>query len=290
MTNHQIIEQIEKIKPKVMMVDSIQTMMTESLSGVAGSVGQVRESAAKLLRIAKRNQIPLFLVGHVTKEGAIAGPKVLEHLVDTVLYLEGEQTHAWRILRGVKNRFGATDEVGIFEMTQDGMKEVLNPSQLFLSQRQEKVSGSVVTATMEGTRPVLVEIQALVTASPFGLPRRIASGIDFNRLQLLSAVISRRLGITLQSSDLYLNVAGGLRIVEPAADLAVVLAIISAAKNKAAKKGLVAVGEVGLLGEIRPINQLEKRLKEARKLGFSRFLTPQNCQTVWEASKEAFGD
>ncbi len=280
--------QIEQVNPCVIIVDSIQTMTTNSLSGVAGSVGQVRESAAKLLRIAKRKQIPLFLVGHVTKEGAIAGPKVLEHLVDTVLYLEGEQTHSWRILRGVKNRFGATDEVGIFEMEGCGLKEVINPSELFLAERQDQVPGAVVVATMEGTRPVLVEIQALVTPTPFGLPRRVASGIDFNRLQLLAAVCSRRLGVGLQSSDLYVNVAGGLKITEPAADLAVVLALISAAKNKPAKSRLVAMGEVGLLGEIRPINQLEKRLKESKKLGFNKFITPGTCQTINQAMTLAF--
>lgn len=272
--------QIEELKPKLVIVDSIQTCWTSELTGAAGSVGQVRESAAKLLKLAKQEGIPVFLVGHVTKTGTIAGPKVLEHMVDTVISLEGERFSGARLLRATKNRFGATDEVGVFEMTDRGLSEVTNPSRLFLKQRVKKVPGSVVVATLEGTRPVLVEIQALVVPTTLVVPRRISQGIDNRRLQLITAVLTKQLRIPLSTFDVYVNVAGGIRVEEPGCDLGVALAIVSSFKNIALNLKLVVFGEIGLLGEIRLVSQGEKRIKEAKKLGFSLIVSPQQFTSL----------
>lgn len=265
---------IEKLKPHLAIVDSIQTMATSELPSEAGSINQVRACTVKLLETAKKNNIPIFIIGHVTKEGQVAGPKTLEHLVDTVLYLEGERFHSYRLLRAVKNRFGRTDEVGIFEMTGSGLAEVKNPSAIFLEERDENIAGSAVTCVVEGSRPLLVEIQSLVTRTYFGYPQRRSSGFDLNRLQLLLAVLSRRAGINLGMHDVHLNVAGGYRIAEPACDLAAVLAIASAFKNKPLPKEMITFGEIGLGGEVRTTSQIEKRINEAEKMGFKTFLTP----------------
>ena len=271
--------------PSLMIVDSIQTMATEDLTGMAGSVGQIRECAYRLLNLAKETGVPVFLVGHVTKEGAIAGPKVLEHLVDTVLYLEGDKHHEFRILRSQKNRFGPVDEVGVFTMSGSGLIEVVNPSDVFLEERQKNVAGSCVAIVMEGTRPVLVEIQALVVPSQLAMPRRVASGIDQRRLQLLVAVLSKRLRLPLATDDVYVNVAGGLNLKEPAADLAVCLAIVSSFKNKPVGAKTAAFGEVGLLGEIRKVSWSEKRIKEAKKLGYSQIISPGTAKDLSTAVK-----
>lgn len=272
-------------KPALMIVDSVQTMATTDLTGMAGSVGQVRESAFRLLNFAKETGTVVFLVGHVTKEGAIAGPKVLEHLVDTVLYLEGDKHHEFRILRSQKNRFGPVDEVGVFTMAAGGLIEVSNPSDVFLEERQKNVPGSCVAVVMEGTRPVLVEIQALVVPSQLAVPRRVASGIDQRRLQLLTAVLSKRLRLPLATYDVYVNVAGGLNLKEPAADLAVCLAIVSSFKNKPIGPKTAAFGEVGLLGEVRKVSWSEKRIKEARKLGYTQIITPERVKDLSTATK-----
>jgi DNA repair protein RadA/Sms len=265
-----ILAQIAQIKPRLVVVDSIQTVYLEDVTSAAGSVSQVREGAMRLLRAAKDSGIPVFLVGHVTKEGAIAGPRVLEHIVDVVLYLEGERFHQYRLLRGVKNRFGSTDEVGVFEMTQGGMIEVPNPSQAFLAERSAGTPGSAVAVTMEGTRPILVEVQALTSNTASAQPRRTANGFDANRLLMLIAVLSKRVGLPLFNQDVYVNIVGGLRIGEPAADLAVAIAIASSYRNQRVRQEAVLVGEVGLSGELRGVGQLERRLSEAAKLGFSR--------------------
>ncbi len=270
---------------KVLIVDSIQTLTTQDLTSSAGSIGQVRECASKLLRMAKFSNIAVFLIGHVTKQGMLAGPKILEHMVDTVLSLEGEKFGAFRLLRTTKNRFGATDEVGVFEMTDKGMVGIENPSKLFLSQRQKSVPGSVIVATMEGTRPVLVEIQALVTPTQLAIPRRVASGIDYNRLQLIAAVLSKRLGLPLASFDVLVNVAGGLRVEEPAADLGVALAIYSSFKNLAVDPKIVVFGELGLLGEIRSVAQNNQRIKEAKRLGFTRIISPEKYSSINQVAK-----
>lgn len=269
-----ILEQIEQIRPRMVIVDSIQTVYLEDITSAAGSVSQVREGALRLLRMAKENGIPIFLVGHVTKEGAIAGPRVLEHIVDTVLYLEGDRFHQYRLLRGVKNRFGSTDEVGVFEMTQKGMREVTNPSQVFLAERSSGTPGSAVAVTMEGTRPILVEVQALTANTASAQPRRTANGFDMNRLLMLVAVLSKRVGLPLFNQDIYVNIVGGLRISEPAADLAVALAIASSYRNQRVPSDVVLVGEIGLSGELRSVSQLERRLSEAAKLGFTSSLYP----------------
>jgi len=270
-------------KPSLVIVDSIQTMMTEDLSGMAGSVGQVRECAYRLLNMAKEIGVPVFLVGHVTKVGTIAGPKVLEHLVDTVLYLEGDKKHQFRILRAQKNRFGSVDEVGVFLMGDKGLTEVKNPSDVFLEERQKGVAGSCVVATMEGTRPVLVEVQGLVVPSQLAVPRRVGTGVDQRRLQLLVAVLSKRCRLPLGHMDVYVNVAGGLKIHEPAVDLGVCLAVASSLKNKALPTRVAVVGEVGLLGEIRKVSFLKKRITEAKKLGYSRVIGPDQAKTLLEA-------
>jgi len=260
--------------PDVVVVDSIQTMYVDALDSAPGTVAQVRASAQELIRAAKRRGFTLLLVGHVTKEGAIAGPRVLEHMVDTVLYFEGERGHQFRILRAVKNRFGPTDEIGVFEMTGGGLAEVANPSQLFLSDREVPVTGAAVFAGIEGSRPMLVEIQALVAASPLGTPRRAVVGWDGGRLAMVLAVLEARAGVRFSSNDVYLNVAGGLRINEPAADLAVAAALVSSLTGRPVPPGSVVFGEIGLSGEVRPVAQAEARLKEARKLGFGAALTP----------------
>jgi len=268
----QLFERIETLKPNLLVIDSIQTVYTEALPSAPGSVGQVREVSTRLLNWAKKTGIPTLLVGHVTKDGAIAGPKVLEHLVDTVLYFEGDNSHAFRILRAVKNRFGSTNEIGVFEMKDTGLAAVGNPSRIFLEERPEGTSGSVVIPCLEGTRPLLLEIQALVGPSPLGMPRRTAVGVDHNRISLLVAVLGKRIGLEMGDQDIFVNVAGGLRVDEPAADLGIVCAMISSFLDRPVDKNLVVFGEVGLAGEIRGVSQPELRIKEAAKLGFTRCL------------------
>lgn len=277
---------IAQEKPGLVVVDSIQTVETTDLQSPAGSVGQVRECAHRLQHLAKRLHIPIFLVGHVTKEGAVAGPKTLEHLVDVVLSLEGDPTSKFRVLRASKNRFGSADEVGVFEMAEAGMTEVKNPSKLFLEQKVN-APGSVVVATLTGLRPLLVEIQALVTKSFAPIPKRVGTGVDNSRLQLLVAVLSKRLGLPLYEQDVFVNVTGGLRLFEPAVDLGICMAIISSFKDQAVDYKTAFVGEVGLLGELRSVRGLEKRALEAKKLGFSHLISPQNAKSLPQAIKLA---
>jgi len=272
-----ISEVIKKNEPEIVVIDSIQTMYSEDVGSAPGSVSQVREATSVLLNIAKGMNISVFIVGHVTKEGTVAGPRVLEHMVDTVLYFEGDRHASYRVLRGVKNRFGSTNEIGVFKMESDGLKEVQNPSEYMLSGRPTEASGSVVVCSVEGTRPMLIEIQALVTKSSFGLPRRQAIGTDTNRVNLLMAVLEKRLGLNLQDEDAYVNVAGGIRIQEPAMDLGIALAIISSFKNKVIGDNIVAVGEVGLSGEIRAVSMIDQRVSEAMKLGFDTCIVPKVC-------------
>ena len=271
-----IIAQVEQLKPRMLIVDSIQTVYCAGLTSGAGSVSQVREAGSRLMHVAKGKELPIFIVGHVTKAGAIAGPKVLEHMVDTVLYLEGDRFHTYRLLRSVKNRFGPTPEVGVFEMGSEGMVEVPNPSETFLAERLPHASGSAIAVTMEGTRPLLIEVQALASTTSFGQPRRTSNGVDFNRLLLITAVLSRRVGIRLYDQDLFVNVVGGLRVEEPAVDLAVATAIVSSTQDKPVAADLALVGEVGLSGELRSVSHLEARLNEATKLGFKRCLVPRS--------------
>lgn len=273
-----IVEHVGQLSPALVVIDSIQSVFVEDLPSSAGSVNQLRECTARLLQLAKGSGVPVFLVGHVTKEGAIAGPKLLEHMVDAVLYLEGERYHAYRLLRSVKNRFGSTHEVGVFEMHEEGMLEVLNPSIAFLADRTLMRSGSTVVVTVEGTRPLLAEIQALTSFSPSHMPRRTANGVELGRVLLLAAVLSKRLGLKLYDQDVYVNVVGGLRIEEPAADLGVALAIVSSLKDSPIDPELAVVGEIGLSGEVRGVGHLEQRLKEAAKLGFKRCLVPQSAR------------
>ena len=268
----EVLRAADELQPQVIVVDSVQTVYTSELPSAPGSVGQVREVSGRLMLYAKRTGIPTFLVGHVTKDGAIAGPRVLEHIVDTVLYFEGDRGHAFRILRAVKNRFGSTNEIGVFEMKDAGLVEVGNPSRMFLEERPEGASGSVVLPCLEGTRPLLVEIQALVGPSPLGMPRRTAVGVDHNRISLLVAVLGKRMGLEMGDQDIFVNVAGGLRVDEPAADLAMVSAMISSFLDKAVDKRLVVFGEVGLAGEVRGVSRPELRIKESAKLGFTRCL------------------
>lgn len=275
-----IIATAQEINPELIVVDSIQTIFSLELPSTPGSVGQIRECATKLMFYAKKYGRPLFLIGHVTKDGAIAGPKVLEHIVDTVLYFEGDKGNPFRILRTVKNRFGSTNEIGVFEMTERGLIEVDNPSSLFLSERPLNVPGSVVTVSLEGTRPLLVEIQALVTTSSFGMPRRTAIGADLNRLNLLIAILDKRLGMQLGGMDIFVNVVGGIRIYEPAIDMGIVAAIASSLKNKAVEPGTFTFGEAGLSGELRGISQAETRIKEAAKLGFKKGLVPAGNASI----------
>ena len=269
-------EEIEQIKPALVIIDSIQTMYSDEITSAPGSVSQVREITAKIMRMCKENGITTILIGHVTKDGNIAGPRVLEHMVDTVLYLEGERYFSYRILRGVKNRFGSTNEIGMFEMQNEGLVEIDNPSSILISERNENPAGSVIVASIEGTRPLLVEFQALTTQSVYGLPRRTANGIDYNRLTLLIAVLEKKAGLTLGNQDVYLNVVGGLKVNEPAIDLGIILATASSFKNIPIPKDVVALGEVGLTGEVRAINLIEKRLKEAEKLGFKTCIIPES--------------
>lgn len=264
----------DDVRPGLLVVDSIQTVMLDELGSTAGSVSQVRESTGRIMQWAKRSDVPVFIVGHVTKEGAIAGPRVLEHMVDAVLYLEGERFHQYRILRAVKNRFGSTDEVGVFEMAGSGLQEVRNPSEAFLEERSGRSPGSTVAVTMEGSRPILVEVQALATPSNFSMPRRSANGLDTNRLQLLVAVLQKRVGLGLGTQDVYANVVGGLRIQEPAADLAVAIAVASSLRDRAVDIGTVCIGEIGLSGELRTVTHLERRIQEASRLGFRRAIVP----------------
>jgi DNA repair protein RadA/Sms len=275
-----IVAHIEQVRPHLVIADSVQTLSSELLQSGAGSIGQVRDVAAHMVDIAKTQGIPTFLVGHVTKEGALAGPKVLEHMVDCVLYFEGEATHAFRILRAVKNRFGSVNEIGVFEMAKDGLREVRNPSQIFLSERAEHSSGSVVICTLEGTRPLLVEVQALASPSPLAMPRRVATGFDVNRVSLLMAILEKRLGLHLHGEDVYLNIAGGIRVTEPAADLGVAAAIASSFRDRPIDSHTVIIGEVGLGGEVRAIPHLEMRLREAEKLGFQQAVIPEANRPV----------
>ncbi|MBF0142539.1 MAG: DNA repair protein RadA [Magnetococcales bacterium] len=272
-----VIAAVEGVDPQVLVMDSIQTLATDTLPAAAGTVTQVRECAARLIRLAKGRSMALFLVGHVTKEGQIAGPRVLEHMVDTVLYFEGERGHDYRLLRAVKNRFGAANEIGVFAMSQVGLIEVPNPSEIFLAERSPGAAGSVVFPGMEGSRPVLVEIQALVVPSPMAQPRRTTLGVDSNRLAMLTAVLEKQLGLGLFNHDIFLNIAGGFRITEPAADLAVVAALMASRGNVHLDQGLVVLGEVGLSGEIRAVSQVATRLKEAAKLGFTRAMLPERA-------------
>jgi DNA repair protein RadA/Sms len=270
-----IVAHIEQLRPQLVVVDSVQTLSSEQLQSGAGSIGQVREVTARLVEMAKTDGIATFLVGHVTKDGALAGPKVLEHMVDCVLYFEGEASHTFRILRAVKNRFGSINEIGVFEMAKDGLREVRNPSQLFLSERPEDTSGSVVVATLEGTRPLLIEVQALASPSPLAMPRRVATGFDVNRVALLIAILEKRVGLHLHGEDVYLNIAGGIRVTEPAVDLGVATAIASSFRDRPIDARTVIMGEVGLGGEVRAIPQLEARLREAEKLGFQQAVIPE---------------
>ncbi len=271
-----ILRGIEKARPKVVVVDSIQTLYTGEISSAPGSVSQVRETAGRLVHLAKRENLAIFIIGHLTKEGAIAGPRLLEHIVDTVLYFEGEKGHNHRILRAIKNRFGSTNEIGVFEMQERGLVEVSNPSQVFLAERPTNVPGSVVISTLEGTRPILVELQALVTPSSLALPRRTSIGIDPYRLALLVAILEKRVGLNLGHQDIFFNVAGGIRVDEPGADLGIIVAIASSLLNKAVPFKCILLGEVGLTGEVRSINQPEIRLIEAKKMGFDKAILPKN--------------
>lgn len=269
-------EQVQSLKPKVLVIDSIQTIYTSQISSSPGSVGQVRECTGRLLQLAKEVNLPIFIVGHVTKEGAIAGPRTLEHIVDTVLYFEGETRHLYRILRAVKNRFGPTNEIGVFEMRDEGLAEVTNPSSCFLEERPEGASGSVVVSSMEGTRPILVELQSLVSPTNFGMARRETLGVDYNRILMLLAVLEKRVGLHLGSQDVFLNLVGGVRLLEPAVDLGIVLSVTSSFRDRAIDPGLVCFGEVGLTGEIRGVNYIEERLREVEKLGFKKCLIPKH--------------
>ena len=285
-TNLTMIEEnIKTSNPEVVVIDSIQTMYEENTASAPGSVGQVRESTAVLLRIAKSTGISIFIVGHVTKEGAVAGPRMLEHMVDSVLYFEGDRYASYRILRGVKNRFGSTNEIGVFEMRQDGLTEVKNPSEFMLSGKPQGASGCVVACSMEGTRPILVEIQSLVCHSNLGIPRRQAAGCDYNRVNLLMAVLEKRLGMQLSGCDAYVNMAGGMRIVEPAVDLGIAMAIISSYKNKVLDEKTAVFGEIGLSGEVRAVNFAEARIKEIEKMGFERCILPKASMSHVKSSK-----
>ena len=276
---------IQEMKPAFVVVDSIQTVYQSDITSAPGSVSQVREGTAELMKIAKTNGIPIFIVGHVTKEGSIAGPRLLEHMVDTVLYFEGERHHTFRILRAVKNRFGSTNEMGIFEMREEGLTEVLNPSEIFLEERSAGASGSSIVASMEGTRPILVEIQALISPTSFGNPRRMATGIDHNRVSLIMAVLEKRVGLLLQNQDAYLKVAGGVKLDEPAIDLAVAVSIASSFRDTPPNPADCFIGEVGLTGEVRRVSRIEQRVKEAAKLGFKRMVIPEANSDGWTIPK-----
>ncbi|WP_449459609.1 DNA repair protein RadA [Streptococcus suis] len=286
-TNMQSIRtEIEKIKPDFLIIDSIQTIMSPDISSVQGSVSQVREVTNELMQIAKTNNIATFIVGHMTKEGTLAGPRTLEHMVDTVLYFEGERQHTFRILRAVKNRFGSTNEIGIFEMQSQGLVEVLNPSEVFLEERLDGATGSAIVVTMEGTRPILAEVQALVTPTMFGNAKRTTTGLDFNRASLIMAVLEKRAGLLLQNQDAYLKSAGGVKLDEPAIDLAVAVALASSYKDKPTNPQECFIGEIGLTGEIRRVNRIEQRINEVAKLGFTKVYAPKNSLTSIKVPKE----
>ena len=281
-----IVKHIKEISPRAVVIDSIQTMYSPVLTSAPGSVGQVRESSARLILLAKKTGIPIFLVGHVTKDGSIAGPKVLEHMVDTVLYFEGDSSHAYRIIRAMKNRFGPTNEIGVFEMRSNGLNEVANPSAFFLTERPEGAPGSVVVPSIEGTRPILIEIQALVNPTNFGMPRRTTIGVDHNRVALLAAVMDKMCGFRLSGHDIFINVAGGMKVDEPAVDLGIVASMASSFLDKPIDKGTVVFGEVGLAGEVRGISQMDIRIKEAARMGFVRCIIPQTSSQNGFAEKK----
>ena len=272
----QIEENILNMSPEIVIIDSIQTIYSEDITSAAGSVSQVREITARIMKMCKTNNITTIIIGHVTKDGNIAGPRVLEHMVDAVLYLEGERYFSYRILRGVKNRFGSTNEIGMFEMLNEGLKEIENPSSILISERDDNPAGSIIVASMEGTRPLLIELQALTTQTIFGMPRRTSIGIDYNRLTLLGAVLEKKAGAMLSNQDIYLNVVSGIKINEPAIDLGIVLCVYSSLKNIPIPKDVVVIGEVGLTGEVRNVNLIEKRIKEAEKLGFKKCIIPES--------------
>ena len=271
----QILKAVQEIQPAAVVVDSIQTVYTEQITSAPGSISQVQEVAGQLMWYAKRSGVPVFIIGHVTKDGAIAGPRLLEHIVDTVLYFEGDKGHSFRILRAVKNRFGSTNEIGVFEMKDSGLEEVSNPSELFLAERSQRTTGSVVVSSLEGSRPILVELQALVTSTSFAMPKRMANGVEQNRVSLLLAVMEKRLGMHLAGQDVYVNVVGGLHIDEPAIDLGIMASITSSLREVPIEPGLLVLGEVGLGGEVRAISQAEMRIREAAKMGFKRCLLPE---------------
>lgn len=282
-TNLELIrEVISRRKPQVVIIDSIQTMYNEEVSSAPGSVSQVRESTNTLMQIAKGQGVSIFIVGHVTKEGNVAGPRVLEHMVDTVLYFEGDRHASYRILRGVKNRFGSTNEIGVFEMRANGLEEVQNPSEFLLNGKPKGASGSIVACSMEGTRPILIEVQALVCQSNFGIPRRTAAGTDFNRVNLLMAVLEKRAGVNLSACDAYVNIAGGMKMTEPAIDLGILLAIVSSHRDIIIDDSILAFGEVGLSGEVRAVSMAEQRVLEAKKLGFEKVILPRVCESAVE--------
>ena len=276
---------IQELQPQFVIIDSIQTMIQPDVTSATGSVSQVRETTAELMQIAKTNNIAIFIVGHVTKEGAIAGPRMLEHMVDTVLYFEGERHHTFRILRAVKNRFGSTNEIGIFEMKEQGLVEVTNPSEVFLEERIDGATGSAIVVSIEGTRPILVEIQSLVTPSLFGNAKRTATGLDYNRVSLIMAVLEKRAGLLLQNQDAYLKAAGGVKLDEPAIDLAIAVAIASSYKDQGTSPSEAFIGEIGLTGEIRRVSRIETRVQEAKKLGFQRIYVPKNNLHGWDIPK-----
>jgi len=267
---------LETETPEFVIIDSVQTMYSEEITSAPGSVSQVREITARVMKMCKQKQITTIIIGHVTKDGNIAGPRVLEHMVDTVLYLEGERYFSYRILRGVKNRFGSTNEIGMFEMRNEGLEQIIDPSSVLISEREDGTTGSVIVVSLEGTRPILLELQALSTPTVFGLPRRTANGIDYNRLVLLIAVLEKRAGMNLGSQDVYLNIVGGMKVNEPALDLGIILAVASTYKNIPVPENIAVIGEVGLTGEVRTVNMIEKRINEAQKLGYKKIIIPES--------------
>jgi DNA repair protein RadA/Sms len=271
----QILKIVQDIRPTAIVVDSIQTVYTEQITSAPGSISQVQEVAGQLMWFAKRAGVPVFIIGHVTKEGAIAGPRLLEHIVDTVLYFEGDKGHSYRILRAVKNRFGSTNEIGVFEMKDAGLEEISNPSELFLAERPQRSTGSVVVSSLEGTRPILVELQALVSSTSYAMPKRVANGVELSRVSLLLAVMEKRLGMHLSGQDVYVNVVGGMHIDEPAIDLGIVVAVTSSLREALIEPGMLVLGEVGLGGEVRAVSQAELRIREAAKMGFRRCFLPE---------------
>ena len=271
---------LENNNPDFVIIDSIQTMYSDEITSAPGSVSQVREITARVMKMCKQKEITTIIIGHVTKDGNIAGPRVLEHMVDTVLYLEGERYFSYRILRGVKNRLGSTNEIGMFEMENEGLKEIIDPSSVLISEREENVTGSVIVASLEGTRPILLELQALSTPTIFGFPRRTANGIDYNRLVLLIADLEKKAGMALSSQDVYLNIVGGMKVTEPALDLGIILAVASSFKNVSIPDDIAVIGEVGLTGEVRGVNMIEKRVKEIEKLGYKKCLIPESNKKV----------